>query len=149
MKASKTLFAGIAIAVGAGLAAPTGADAQEEVVEYRQSLMQAFRMHMGGVGAAMSETAPMGHAVYHAEAFHGMAQALANAFPAGSEGGRALPAIWADGDGFMYRVTDIQNATASLVSAAESGDAEAVGAAMQAVRGTCGSCHQNYRGPAG
>ena len=41
MKTSKTLFAGIAIAVGAGLAAPTGADAQEEVVEYRQSLMQA------------------------------------------------------------------------------------------------------------
>ena len=109
----------------------------------------AASVHMGGVGAAMSETAPMGHAVYHAEAFHGMAQALANAFPAGSEGGRALPEIWSDRDGFMDRVTDIQNATASLVSAAESGDAEAVGAAMQAVRGTCGSCHQNYRGPAG
>ena len=50
VKPSKTLFAGIAIAVGAGLAAPNSADAQEEVVEYRQSLMQAFRMHMGGVG---------------------------------------------------------------------------------------------------
>ena len=76
MKLSKTLFAGIAIAVGASLAAPPGADAQEEIVEYRQSLMQAFRMHMGGVGAATSGTAPMGHAVYHADAFHGMAQAL-------------------------------------------------------------------------
>ena len=148
MKPSKTLFAGIAIAVGAGLAAPTGADAQEEVVEYRQSLMQAFRMHMGGVGAAMGDAAPMGHAVHHARAFNGMAQALANAFPTGSEGGRAVAAIWSDRDGFMDRVTAIQTATADLVEAAESGNAEAVSPAMQAVRGTCGACHQTYRDPA-
>ena len=149
MKSSRSLLAALAVAVGVGVGAPATIEAQEEVVEYRQSLMQSFRMHMGGVGAAMGDAAPMGHAVHHASAFHGMAQALANAFPSGSEGGRALPAIWSDRDGFMDRVTAIQSATANLVEAAESGDAEAVGAAMQAVRGTCGACHQNFRGPAG
>lgn len=149
MNSSRSLLAALAIAVGIGVAAPSAVEAQEEVVEYRQSLMQAFRMHMGGVGAALGDAAPMGHAVHHAEAFHGMAQALANAFPAGSEGGRALPAIWTDRNGFMNRVTAIQTATAELVEAAESGDAEAVGAALQAVRGTCAGCHQNFRGPAG
>jgi cytochrome c556 len=146
--ASISLFAGLALVVGVGLGAPSVLEAQEEVVEYRQSLMQAFRMHMGGVGAAMGDAAPMGHAVHHARAFNGMAQALANAFPTGSEGGRAVAAIWSDRDGFMDRVTAIQTATADLVEAAESGNAEAVSAAMQAVRGTCGACHQTYRDPA-
>ncbi|MGB1656901.1 MAG: hypothetical protein ACPHO4_06095, partial [Longimicrobiales bacterium] len=67
----KSLFAALAVAVGLGVGAPTGIEAQEDVVEYRQSLMQAFRMHMGGVGAAMGDAAPMGHAVHHAQAFHG------------------------------------------------------------------------------
>ncbi|MGB1658254.1 MAG: cytochrome c [Longimicrobiales bacterium] len=43
----------------------------------------------------------------------------------------------------------MQTATAGLVEAAEAGNAEAVGAAMQAVRGTCAGCHQTFRGPAG
>ena len=146
VKPYRSLLAILILAVAVG--APTGLQAQDDVVAYRQSLMQAFRVHMGGVGAAMGDAAPMGHAVYHAQAFHGMAQALANAFPAGSEGGRSLPAIWSDRDGFLDRVTAIQTATADLVEAAEAGDAEAVGAAMQAVRGTCGACHQTFRGPA-
>ena len=147
---SRSLFAGLALAVGFGVAVPAALEAQEEVIEYRKSLMQAFRVHMGGVGAAMGEAAPMGHAVHHAEAFEGMAQALANAFPSGSagEGSRALPAIWENRNDFMNKVTAIQTASAALVAASRSGDAEAVGAAMQGVRGTCGGCHQTYRGPA-
>lgn len=149
---SRSLFAGLALAVGFGIAAPAAVEAQDAspVVEYRQSLMQAFRMHMGGVRAALGDAAPIGHAENHAEAFAGMAQALANAFPAGSagEGSRALPAIWENRDDFMDKVTAIQAATAELVTASRSGDGDAIGSAMQAVQGTCGSCHQSYRGPA-
>ena len=148
MKPFRSLFASLALVVGVGLGAPSDLEAQRKVVEYRQSLTQAFRMHMGGVGAAMGDAAPMGHAVHHARAFNGMALALANAFPAGSEGGRSVAAIWSGRDGFMDRVTAIQTATADLVEAAESGNAEAISAAIQAVRGTCGACHQTYRSPA-
>lgn len=146
------LIAGVALAAGLSAAAPAAAAAQDAapVIEYRISLMQAFRTHMGGVRAALGGPAPVGHAEHHAVAFERMAQALANAFPTGSggEGSRALPAIWDDRDDFMNKVTDIQTATARLVTASRSGDADQIGQALQAVQGTCGSCHNTYRGPA-
>jgi cytochrome c556 len=147
----RPFIAGVTLAAALGAAAPAAVAAQDAapVIEYRKSLMQAFRTHMGGVRAALGGPAPMGHAEHHAIAFERMAQALANAFPSGStgEGSRALPAIWESRDDFMNKVTDIQTATAQLVTASRSGDADAVGAALQAVQGTCGSCHNTYRGP--
>ena len=146
------LLAGIALVAVSGLLAPETAAAQDPspIVEYRQSLMQAFRTHMGGVGAALSDVAPMGHAEHHAVAFEHMAQALANVFPENTAGpgSRALPAIWENRDDFMNKVTDIQTASAQLVAASRSGDADAIQQAMQGVRATCGGCHDTYRGPA-
>lgn len=146
-----SLLTGIALAAVLAMGAPALVQAQDAspVVEYRKGLMQALRMHMGGVRSATGDVAPMGHAEHHAVAFERMAQALANAFPAGSEGpgSRALPAIWENRDDFMDKVTAIQQASARLVTATRSGDAEAIGTALQAVQGTCGSCHQPYRGP--
>jgi cytochrome c556 len=149
----RRLIAGVALGAALGAAAPAVVAAQDAgapAIEYRISLMQAFRTHMGGVRAALGGPAPVGHAEHHAVAFERMAQALANAFPAGStgEGSRALPAIWDDRDDFMDRVTEIQTATAQLVTASRSGDADAIGQALQAVQATCGSCHNTYRGPA-
>ena len=72
-------------------------------------------------------------------------------FPAGSEAletSEAAPAIWEDRDGFMNAVTAIQTASARLVTASRTGDAEQIGAAMQGVRQTCGGCHGDFRGPA-
>lgn len=133
--------------------APASAEAQDgaaAVIEYRQSIMQAFRTHMGGVRAATDGTVPMDHAGHHAIAFHEMALSLANVFPEGSTSAdsRALPAIWQDRDGFMNAVSAIQGATADLVEATEAGDGTAVGSALTAVQGTCRGCHTDFRGPA-
>jgi len=146
----RMLAVALPLALGGALLAPMAAQAQDgpTVHEYRESLMQAFRMHMGGIGAALGDAAPIGHAEHHAVAFERMAQALANAFPDGSAGGRALPAIWENRDDFMNKVTAIQTASARLVTASRTGDAEQIGAAMQGVRATCGGCHNTYRGPA-
>lgn len=142
---SLTFVAALALVAGA----PVSARAQnaEAVTEYRQSLMQSFRVHMGGVRAALEDVAPMGHALHHAESFERMALALANAFPANSVGPEsgALPAIWEDRDTFMNQVTAIQTATVRLTEAAESGDAAAVGEALRAVQQTCRGCHQSFR----
>ena len=146
----RTLVVALALTLTGAVLAPSAVRAQEgpTVAEYRQSLMQAFRTHMGGIGAAMSDAAPMGHAEHHAVAFERMALALANAFPEGSAGGRALPAIWEDRDDFMNKVTAIQTASARLVTASRTGDSEQIGTAMQGVQGTCRGCHTTYRGPA-
>ena len=144
----RSTLAGLALVAVTGLL-PSGLVAQDAspIAAYRQSLMQAFRTHMGGVRAAMGDDVPAGHAQIHAEAFAGMAQALANAFPAGSDGpgSRALPAIWENRSDFMDKVSAIQSASAALVDAAESGDSGAIQSALQGVQGTCGACHQPYR----
>jgi cytochrome c556 len=140
----------LALVAAALAAVPVAAqDEAAAVIEYRQSIMQAFRTHMGGVRAATDGTVPMDHAGHHAVAFHEMALSLANAFPDGSTSAdsRALPAIWQDRDGFMDRVSAIQGATADLVEATESGDAAAVGSALTQVQGTCRGCHTDFRGP--
>ena len=148
----RNLAAALFIAPGFAAVAATAATAQDAspVVEYRQGLMDAFRTHMGGVTAATTGTAPIGHAEYHAVAFERMTQALANAFPEGSggAGSRALPAIWENRGDFTDRVTAIQMAAARLVTASRTGDAEQIGSAAQAVRATCGACHNPYRAPA-
>jgi len=139
----------LALAVAAGASSPGGAAAQDPspIAAYRQSLMQAFRTHTGGVRAALGDEVPLGHAEHHAIALSHMATALANAFPAGSAGpgSRALPAIWENRADFMNKVSAIQSAAQSLVTAAQSGDADAIGAALQQVQGTCQGCHQPYR----
>ncbi|MDH3272279.1 MAG: cytochrome c [Gemmatimonadota bacterium] len=152
MKLLTRATVGIAIAAAIAATSPGALAAQDHgpVIEYRQSVMDAFRTHMGGVNAATSGTAPMGHARYHAVAFHEMAMALANVFPQGSmsDDSRALAAIWENRDDFMNKVSDIQGAAQRLVAAAESGNPETIGAAVTAVQGTCRGCHTTYRGPA-
>ena len=146
------LLAGLTMALAVGVATPAAVQAQDAapIVTYRVSVMNAFRTHMGGVRAALGDTAPIGHAEHHAVAFERMAQALANVFPAGTAGpgSRALPAIWTDRNDFMNKVTAIQTATARLVTASRTGDSAQIGTALQAVQGTCSGCHQTYRGPA-
>ena len=145
------LICGLVLAAGAAILAPHALSAQDASPEaaYRQSLMGAFRLHMGGIRAATAGTVPAGHLELHATSFERMAQALANAFPEGSgEGSRSAPAIWENRSDFMDKVSAIQSASAQLVTASRSGDMDAVGAAMQGVQGTCGDCHRDYRLPA-
>jgi len=148
----QTLLTGLALLAVGGLAAPSGLVAQDASpeAEYRQSLMGAFRLHAGAIRAVLGGAAPIGHVEHHAVAFERMAQGLANAFPTGSggPGTRALPAIWDDRDDFIDKVTAIQMASGALVTAARSGDEDAIGTALQAVQGACRGCHGTYRGPA-
>lgn len=148
-RSSRSLLAGLAVAAAAGLSCPVGLAAQDAspVAAYRQSIMQAFRIHTGGVRAALGDAAPAGHAELHAVAFARMAQALANAFPDGSggAGSRALPAIWENRMDFMNKVSAMQSAANDLVTAAQSGDMAAVQTRLQAVQGMCADCHQTYR----
>jgi cytochrome c556 len=72
---------------------------------------------------------------------------LSALFPEGSMVGdtKALPVIWenkADFDGIFAK--DLESAKA-MKAAAEAGDADAYGAAMKAIGGSCGECHQKYR----
>lgn len=59
---------------------------------------------------------------------------------------KALPAVWANWEDFKARFDhDVELATAML-TAAQSGDTAAYGAAVQGIGESCGGCHMTYRG---
>ena len=58
---------------------------------------------------------------------------------------KALPAIWENWDAFAAIVDTGIAAAESGLAAAEAGDAAAYAAALQAIGGTCGQCHQQFR----
>ena len=68
-------------------------------------------------------------------------------FPEGSIVGdsEALPAIWENFDAFTAIADAGVAAAESGIAAAEAGDAAAYAAAIQALGGTCGQCHQQFR----
>lgn len=68
-------------------------------------------------------------------------------FPEGSIVGdsEALPAIWENWDAFVAIAKTGEEAAAAGLAAAESGDAAGYAAALQAIGGTCGQCHQQFR----
>lgn len=69
-------------------------------------------------------------------------------FPEGSIVGdsEALPAIWENWDAFTAIANAGLAAAEGGIAAAEAGDAAAYAAALQAIGGTCGQCHQQFRG---
>lgn len=66
-------------------------------------------------------------------------------FPKGSEGGDALPAIWENWEAFTAIATAGQTAAEEGIKAADAGDSAGYAAALKAVGGTCGQCHQQFR----
>ena len=68
-------------------------------------------------------------------------------FPEGSivAGSEALPAIWENFDAFTAIADAGVAAAESGIAAAQAGDAAAYAAALQAIGGTCGQCHQQFR----
>ncbi len=69
-------------------------------------------------------------------------------FPEGSIVGEseALPAIWENFEAFTAIADAGVAAAESGIAAAEAGDAAAYAAAIQTLGGTCGQCHQQFRG---
>ena len=115
----------------------------EEAVAMRQALMKEDGGLMRSAGSLTG-----------AEAVAAMQTLLDNythipdLFPEGSIVGesKALPAIWENWDAFVAIVETGKTAAAAGLAAAEAGDAAAYGAALQALGGTCGACHQQFRG---
>ncbi|WP_052715634.1 c-type cytochrome [Devosia chinhatensis] len=66
-------------------------------------------------------------------------------FPEGSEGGDALPAIWENWEAFTAIIETGRAGAEAALAGAEAGDATAYAAGIQAVMGTCGQCHQQFR----
>ena len=115
----------------------------EQVVDKRQELMKANGGVLKGAGALTGA-----EAVAAADTLITNFSNLTALFPEGSIVGdsRALPVIWTDHATFVgYFAKNVERATA-MRAAAEAGDADAYGAAIKEIGGSCDACHQVNRG---
>ncbi len=149
MTRTATISAALVLAGALALGTPERVVAQDAPAEvtYRQNIMQAIRtniMQLRAVGAVDQPT----HTVHYARALYGIGEMLGDAFRDGSAANSgALPAVWQDRAGFEEHVSGFREATGQLLEAAEMRDAAAIQRGVQAVGGTCSSCHQTYRAP--
>lgn len=145
----KTLSAALALVISTILSVGAFAETTpEDAKDYRIAVMTALRGHIGAASMiARGLVDNDGHLVGHAEGLANGAKELSRVFPAGSNVGEteALPVIWEDTEGFAAAIAKTVAATEAFVAAAESGDAEAIGAAFRDVGMSCRGCHDNYR----
>jgi cytochrome c556 len=63
----------------------------------------------------------------------------------GAGDSEALPVIWTDQPRFRQQLAAFRTASAQMDTAARTGDAAKVGAALRAVGGSCKGCHDGFR----
>jgi cytochrome c556 len=132
-----------AICIGAGALAHDAKDP-------RHIAMEALGKHMKAIGQVVKNDGPVPDTtIESAQTIAITAQRMLDLFPAGSGGerSRAKEAIWQNWDDFKAASRNFTDAAASLVTAARSGERDAIGAALAATGKTCKGCHQNYRKP--
>ena len=115
----------------------------EEAVAARKALMREDGGIMRGLGNLTGAEAVAGLNTILTNYTH-----IPDLFPEGSIVGdsKALPAIWENWDAFVAIVDTGKQAATDGIAAAEAGDAAAYAAALQTLGGTCGQCHQQFRG---
>ncbi|MCH2350898.1 MAG: cytochrome c [Pseudomonadales bacterium] len=117
--------------------------ASEADAEYRKFSMAAVGGHMQAIVKIIRQEVPhVSHLELHADAIADLANISSTLFPAGSEGGDALPASWED---FQSNIDAFSMAAADFSSAASSGDTAAIGGGLMKLGQSCKGCHDDYR----
>lgn len=133
----------LAVAVTAGIG---GAMAQD-VIKERQAGFKQNVANMKAMAASL-KAGDVKAMQAPAEQIAAHAGKIPDLFPKGSDQGdtKALPTIWTDWDGFTAAAAaNGKAATALAMVVADGGDAAAAGAALKALGGTCGACHDKFR----
>ncbi len=140
-----------ALTVAMMASAPAHSDGHEGTpFAVRDNVMHLIGSHMKHLGDIAKGEAEMdASTLTHAQSLQVLSATVPYLFPEGSMHAmsRAKPEIWSDWEGFVEVADAFAAATPGVVAAVESGDAEQIGPALQAVGRTCGACHDDYRGP--
>lgn len=142
------------VVLGLALAAATGvaADTPQQTVDKRVAAMK----QMGGKvteAFQLSGSDAAGARAKLAEAL-ALAESIPSRFPAGTADGdagvttRALAKIWSDAAGFKKASDGLVAAIKATDAKLAANDAAGTEAAFADVRKACGTCHNDYRGPA-
>lgn len=119
------------------------------------STRQANFKKMGGAMKVLKDQLSSGSvdkaaALAAAKTIAATGRAQAGLFPNGSGASAgvktdALPAVWSNRAAFDGQMKGFLAQADKLVAAANTGNADTIGAQFKAVGGTCGSCHKQFR----
>jgi cytochrome c556 len=140
-----SLFAMAGVTIAAQAAAPA------DIIKERQDSLKEMGAQMKAIidqlKSGKADKAVMVEAAKKLDAY---AKALPSWFPAGTgpEAGvktAAKPEIWTQRADFDAAAAKLAPEADKLVMVVDTGDADAIGAQMKAVGGTCGACHKQFR----
>jgi cytochrome c556 len=122
--------------------------AQDAAIDKRTTAMKGAGAAMKQLsGTAKGEQPFSADTVKAAEALVAHSKTVPGLFKGGApgKGSAAKAEIWSDWAGFEKAAKDYEAAAPQLVPAAQSNEAPKLGAALQAVGGTCGGCHKPFK----
>lgn len=127
----------------------TGADRHDAVVDGRQAAFKLSLSSFLALKAAITRGDDPKTMVQPAKALAAWGRAIPGMFPSDvhSPRSRALLHIWADRAGFTARAADMATAAEKFASLAAAGDAAALSAQWDVLKGSCAACHDKYRAP--
>ena len=119
----------------------------EDAIKYRQGSFTVMGHHFGRLGAMANGKMPFDAKIAQEDA--AVLQTVADlpwpAFGDGTQGGKAKPSIWKERAKYDELVVKFKTESASLVTAAQSGDLAKLKAAFGPAAQSCKSCHEDYR----
>ena len=119
---------------------------ENDAARYRHTVMEAMGSSFGALALIMTNrVARPDQLATQAKALAISASVTPTLFPAGSEGGDALPLIWQEQDKVAEAAQRAVDATAALAAAAETGDRAALSKAFKAAGESCKGCHERYK----
>ncbi|HBF31699.1 cytochrome c [Rhizobium sp.] len=142
-----TAVAALCLCLGSGAVSMVNAADEPQVV--RAGMMKKMGGAMGALAGIAKGDKPYDAAVVKASltTMQDVAAHFPDQFPKGSETGfntEASPKIWEDNAAFKAKAKALETAAAAQLAALPA-DQAGVGAAIKAVGGACGDCHQAFR----
>jgi cytochrome c556 len=148
----RKLMMGVVVVMMAGImtgAAIAQFAKTEDAIKYRQSIMFLIGQHFGRMAAVVKGEAP-----YNKEAFEKNAVLVDTLYrlpleafiaPGSDKGSNMKPEALTEKDKLTQLHDSTQEQLGKLVSAAKTGDLNAIKPVFGAVGSSCGACHKAYR----
>jgi cytochrome c556 len=133
-----------AIALWALLAGVAAAADNNDVIDYRQHIMNTLNEQAAALGEILSGAVPDDNVIAHMDALAITASTALKAFEPKVPGGQAKPEVWSNWADFSKRMNEFAQSTAAMAKLAhEQGKDAGLAKVMDAL--SCKKCHDTYR----
>lgn len=149
MKNIIRLFLGLYLVTAINLHVQADEYEAEDLIEYRQEVMEAVKGHNKAIKAILEEKVPFNaHLEMHMTSLEALLGKVGELFPEGSDFGdtEAKDAVWDNPEKFSQTVEKAQQAFATFKSVAAQGDNRAsLDAYKKFGKASCGNCHKSFK----